>query len=362
VNATDDLRKPRVADQPVEAGDRGRSATFSEEDGILVVRDPSLFRSGREGFCRRLAVAAGRVGVRSAQVSLASATCRLEFEAGRTDASEMARCFVAALRATIDGIATTGPPSRRDHGWTSLAVFHDGEHTSTWEVVRERPGALRLRHPSLLQDRDLARRIAAELSEVPGIESSRATLLGGDLDVRFDPGRSSPISALSAAEATSRRALRTAPRSLAREDQAPAVETGARRLGYLALAGGSFGLTIVGLVVPGIPTIPFLLATSYYLARSSPRLNRVLLRSRFFGPILADLETAGGLRWINKIKLISFTLVVAVVTVVVAGPTLVVSLLILTAIAVSLFAIVRIPEIRDGSEPAHRAELMSARA
>ena len=47
-----------------------------------------------------------------------------------------------------------------------------------------------------------------------------------------------------------------------------------RRLMYLALAGGSFAMTLVGLVVPGIPTVPFLLTTSYYLARSSPPTGR----------------------------------------------------------------------------------------
>ena len=47
------------------------------------------------------------------------------------------------------------------------------------------------------------------------------------------------------------------------------VATGAKRVGYLVLAGGAFAMTLVALVVPGIPTVPFLLATSYCLARSS---------------------------------------------------------------------------------------------
>ena len=39
-------------------------------------------------------------------------------------------------------------------------------------------------------------------------------------------------------------------------------------------------MTFVGLVVPGIPTVPFLLASSYYLARSSRTLHKRLLESR----------------------------------------------------------------------------------
>ena len=40
-------------------------------------------------------------------------------------------------------------------------------------------------------------------------------------------------------------------------------------------------MTLVGLVVPGIPTVPFLLATSFYLARSSPSMNERLAGRRF---------------------------------------------------------------------------------
>jgi uncharacterized membrane protein YbaN (DUF454 family) len=119
-----------------------------------------------------------------------------------------------------------------------------------------------------------------------------------------------------------------------------------RRWYYLALAGGSFTLMVVGLIVPGIPTVPFLLATSYYLARSSPRLDRALSQSWFFGPILTDLEKSGGLRPINKIKLIGLTLAVCALTLVVAGPSLVLLLIMGAAASVSIYAIKRIPAFR----------------
>ena len=48
------------------------------------------------------------------------------------------------------------------------------------------------------------------------------------------------------------------------------LASGPRRFRYLALAAGSFAMTVVGLIVPGIPTVPFLLATSYYLAARHP--------------------------------------------------------------------------------------------
>ena len=76
---------------------------------------------------------------------------------------------------------------------------------------------------------------------------------------------------------------------------------------YLALAGGSFAMTLVGLVVPGIPTVPFLLTTSYYLARSSRRLDERLRRTPLFGPILVEWERRHGLSRSSKLKLMGLT-------------------------------------------------------
>ena len=88
------------------------------------------------------------------------------------------------------------------------------------------------------------------------------------------------------------------------------------------MAGGAFALTLVGLVVPGIPTVPFLLATSYYLARSSPRLDAILLNSIFFGPILREWESCQGLSPWSKGKLIGLSASIVAVTIAVTpiGP------------------------------------------
>jgi hypothetical protein len=328
--------------------------TISEQDGVLAVRDPGLFRAGREGFCRRLAnAAATREDVRSVHVCLASGTCRVEFAAGQVDAAGMADRFAESAREAVS-TGREDATSARGREWTALAVFPAGEATSSWETIREGQGDVQLRNPILRKDAGLARRVARELSDSPGIESCRATPWGRDLEIRFDPGVTSSVALASAAEDALRRALRPAlDESTAEEPGTPAVASGLRRAWYMAMAGGSFTLTLVGLVIPGVPTVPFLLATSYYLVRSSPTLNRALLRSRFFGPILADLETGGGLRRINKIKLIGLTLVVSVVALVVIGPPLVWLLVMFAIASGSIYAITRLPGIpsRSGRSP-----------
>jgi uncharacterized membrane protein YbaN (DUF454 family) len=342
-------RKPVKRHEETAAEARGRDegeASVSERDGAVVMREPRLFRPGREAFCRRLAdAAAGQKDVRSVHVCLASGTCRLEFEAGRATASEMAGRFAAAVHQAIpEGPGGSGPARRP--GWVALTVFPSGDSASVWETAREARGELRLRNPILRKDLGLARRVARDLSGAPGVASCRATLWGRDLEVRFDPDVTSTGPVVAAAEAAFRKILRPAlDQSTAEYPAPPAVATGLRRAWYLALAGGSFGLTVVGLAVPGVPTVPFLMSTSYYLVRSSPRLNARLLRSRFFGPILTDLEKWGGLRRINKVRLIALTLLVSLVTVVLVGPPLVLLLIMAAVASGSAYGITRLPGI-----------------
>jgi uncharacterized protein len=83
---------------------------------------------------------------------------------------------------------------------------------------------------------------------------------------------------------------------------------GPKRVVFMALAGLFFVLGALGAVLPVLPTTPFLLLTSYFLARSSPRLNRWLLASRFFGPILRDWQQLGGVRPDVKVKAVMIVL------------------------------------------------------
>lgn len=69
-----------------------------------------------------------------------------------------------------------------------------------------------------------------------------------------------------------------------------------RRALYLALAGLFFLLGALGAILPALPATPFLLITSYFLVRTSPRLHRRLLRSRLVGPLLADWDRHRGVR------------------------------------------------------------------
>ena len=59
------------------------------------------------------------------------------------------------------------------------------------------------------------------------------------------------------------------------------------------LAYASLGLGIVGILVPGLPTVPFVLLAAFAAARGSQRLHDWLLAHRRFGPMIGDWEREG---------------------------------------------------------------------
>lgn len=346
---------------PATTKDSDGRTSFSEQDGILTAYEPELFRPGNEALCCRLAHAAARqADVRSVHVCLSSATCRMEFPSGEASDSEMAERFAAAVRAAVSE-APADPRRGFERGWTALTLFPHDDTVSTWETIREGNGALILRNGILNKDSGLARHVARELAHASGIASCRVTLWARDLSVTFDPEATSPARVILAAEDAFRRTLRPVlDRSTTEAPGDAVVASGLRRVWYIGLAGGSFALTLVGLVVPGVPTVPFLLGTSYYLVRSSPRLNAVLLESRFFGPILSDLERWGGLRRVNKLKLIGLTVIVSVVTTVIVGPPLVLVVVMFSVASASIYAIGRLPSVP--SRASHSPALATADA
>jgi len=84
-----------------------------------------------------------------------------------------------------------------------------------------------------------------------------------------------------------------------------------RRTLYVALGLFFVALGFLGAVLPVLPTTPFLLLASALFVRSSPRLNRWLLRSRIFGPFLRDWQRHRGVRLSVKLTATVMMLIAA---------------------------------------------------
>ena len=67
---------------------------------------------------------------------------------------------------------------------------------------------------------------------------------------------------------------------------------------YLWAGLGLFcvALAMVGVVLPLLPTVPFLLLAAFFFARSSSRLHTWLLTHQLFGPLIQDWQSSGAIR------------------------------------------------------------------
>jgi uncharacterized membrane protein YbaN (DUF454 family) len=65
------------------------------------------------------------------------------------------------------------------------------------------------------------------------------------------------------------------------------------RWAWWLLAYASLAVGLLGIVLPGLPTVPFVLLSAYAAARGSERLHRRLLAHRRFGPAIRDWQAHG---------------------------------------------------------------------
>ena len=68
-----------------------------------------------------------------------------------------------------------------------------------------------------------------------------------------------------------------------------------RRLLYLSLGFASVALGAAGIVLPLLPTVPFMLLAAFFFARSSPRLEAWIVEHPRFGPHITAWRTRGAI-------------------------------------------------------------------
>lgn len=127
----------------------------------------------------------------------------------------------------------------------------------------------------------------------------------------------------------------------------PPVMSRTRRI--LMMIGGFFfvGLATLGVILPVLPTTPFLLLASGFFLKSSPASNQWLLRSRIFGPFLRDWQERKGVRLSVKVTAIAMILIVVTVSIFSGklSQPLLITLLVLAAIG--LIVVIKLPLVRD---------------
>lgn len=141
--------------------------------------------------------------------------------------------------------------------------------------------------------------------------------------------------------------LDEAPPAIAPDAHEAPGQSRARRWLYVGLGCVFVALGAIGVVLPGIPTTPFLLLASFFLVRSSPRLHRKMLASKTFGPVLADWNRHRGLRRrVKRIAVFSCSLMIGV-SVLFGGLPWLARTLVLAAGGYGIWFVARLPVIPD---------------
>ena len=102
-------------------------------------------------------------------------------------------------------------------------------------------------------------------------------------------------------------------------------------------------LGLIGVVLPGLPTTPFILLAAACYAKASPKLHAWLLNHRWFGPMLRDWERDHSLAKRTKIIAVVSMLVMTGISMWTFRERPPVQLILLASGAIGAFVVLRIP-------------------
>lgn len=83
-----------------------------------------------------------------------------------------------------------------------------------------------------------------------------------------------------------------------------------QRIGFLFLGWGAVALALIGVVLPGLPTTPFLIVAAYAFGKASPRARAWLVDHARLGPPIHDWEERGAIS--RKAKALAATMMAAI--------------------------------------------------
>ena len=105
----------------------------------------------------------------------------------------------------------------------------------------------------------------------------------------------------------------------------------------------SLVLGIIGILLPGLPTTPFILLAAACYAKASPRLHQWLLKHRWFGPMLRDWESDRSLTRRTKTIAVASMLIMVSFSIWTFQGRPTVQMVLLVTGAIGAFVVLRIP-------------------
>lgn len=90
----------------------------------------------------------------------------------------------------------------------------------------------------------------------------------------------------------------------------------AKRLFFLSLGAALLGIGAVGVILPLLPTTPFVLASFFCFTKSSKKAERWISNNRYFASYIENYKTKQGVPLDVKLKSILFLWVMLVVSII----------------------------------------------
>jgi uncharacterized membrane protein YbaN (DUF454 family) len=112
--------------------------------------------------------------------------------------------------------------------------------------------------------------------------------------------------------------------------------TRAARLTWIGIGVAAIALGSVGVVLPLLPTTPFVLVAAFAFAKSSDRLHNWLVNHYVFGPLIDDWNRYGAISMTTKVVAILSMAGLLVISILLAVPT---HLLVTQAVVLSACAL-----------------------
>lgn len=119
-----------------------------------------------------------------------------------------------------------------------------------------------------------------------------------------------------------------------------------RQMVYWTLAGFFFSLAMIGVVLPGIPTTPFLLLMCHFLIRVSPALHARAMAWPVVGGPLRDWHDQHGVRTSVRITACTMVLLLVSATLVFGSLPMIVKMVIVCAAIYGISVVIRLPTAR----------------
>lgn len=123
-----------------------------------------------------------------------------------------------------------------------------------------------------------------------------------------------------------------------------------KRQMYLMLGGVFFLTGLVGIVLPILPTTPFMILAAGCFAKSSPRFHQALLNNRWIGQDLQRWEREHTMLRITKIRATWVIVIMFAISIAVLTGKLWLQAMLVGIAFILLFFLWRVPESRNETE------------